>query len=281
VFVHDELEEIRSALTTQIYTMRLQDLRAPSIVTSYIGPNTTTDHNGYTKGNLYYVSHYRRGVVIFDVSNPNQLTDIAYFDTFLVPAADSAGTDGAWGVYPYFPSGTIVVSDITNGLFILKDNTPALSQSAGRLGFAAQAVSAAENGTATVLVRRSGGFAGAVSLQYATSDGTATAGADYTAASGTLSWPDGDLGDKSFTITLTNDTQNEPDETLIVTLSNVTGGAALEGTNPLTVTIVNDDAPAPFGGDDGGGGAMNLGFLAALALFALRRRRTDLRAVIH
>jgi hypothetical protein len=93
-----------------------------------------------------------------------------------------------------------------------------------------------------------------------------------------LSWADADLGDKSFTITLTNDTQNEPDETLMVTLSNVTGGAALEGTNPLTVTIVNDDAPAPLGGDDGGGGAMNLGFLAALALFVLRRRRADLRA---
>ncbi|HEY7671070.1 MAG TPA: choice-of-anchor B family protein [Gammaproteobacteria bacterium] len=264
LFIHDELEEIRSGLNTQIYTMRLDDLRTPSIVTSYIGPNTTTDHNGYTKGNYYYVSHYRRGVVIFDATTPNQLVEIANFDTFLAPAADSAGTDGAWGVYPFLPSGTIVVSDITNGLFVLEDNTPTLGQSAGRLGFAAPVVGASEAGTATVLVQRSGGFAGAVSIQYATSDGTATAGVDYTAASGTLNWANGDLSDKTFMIAFANDANVEPDETLIVTLSSIAGGATLDGATQLTVTIVNDDAAAPSGG--GGGGAMSLLFVAILAL---------------
>jgi choice-of-anchor B domain-containing protein len=277
LFIHDELDEIQRGINTQIYTMRLDDLRTPSIVTSYFGPNTTTDHNGYTKGNLYYVSHYRRGVVIFDVRNPSAFTEIAHFDTFLAPAANSAGTDGAWGVYPYLPSGTIVVSDITNGLFVLKDNTPALSQSAGQLGFAIPAVSAAENGPATVLVRRSAGFAGAVSIQYATSDGTANAGSDYTATSGTLSWADGDLGDKSFTIALTNDSQIDPDETFVVTLSNIAGGAVLEGSSTLTVTITNDDVAAPPD-DDGGGGAKDFLFLAFLALLTARRRRADVGA---
>jgi hypothetical protein len=133
-----------------------------------------------------------------------------------------------------------------------------------------QALNAAESGAATIRVRRTLGLAGAVSIQYATSDGTATAGVDYTATSGTLNWADGDLGDKTFPIAFTSEANIEPDETLVVTLSNAAGGATLEGSSTLTVTIVNDDAASSGGG---GGGAMNLLFLAVLALLAASRRR--------
>jgi hypothetical protein len=40
----------------------------------------------------------------------------------LSPSANSAGTDGAWGVYPFLPSGTLLVSDIENGMFLLRRN---------------------------------------------------------------------------------------------------------------------------------------------------------------
>jgi choice-of-anchor B domain-containing protein len=83
IFVHDELEEINRGLFTQIYTMNVDDLRNPFIQATYQGPDTTTDHNGYTKGNLLYVSHYRRGLVVFDVSDPMQLRELSNFDTFL------------------------------------------------------------------------------------------------------------------------------------------------------------------------------------------------------
>ena len=43
--------------------------------------------------------------------------EIAFFDTF--PANDDASFSGAWSVYPYLPSGTIIVSDRDSGLFIL------------------------------------------------------------------------------------------------------------------------------------------------------------------
>jgi choice-of-anchor B domain-containing protein len=122
VIVHDELDELRRGINTYIYTLDLADLRAPSMVTSYIGPTTTTDHNGYTIGNRYYVAHYKRGLVIFDSSNPRALTEIGSFDTYLSPSANTAGTDGVWGVYPFLPSGTLLVSDIENGLFTLKRN---------------------------------------------------------------------------------------------------------------------------------------------------------------
>ena len=60
--------------------------------------------------------------MIFDSTTPRSLTEIGSFDTYLSPSANSAGTDGVWGVYPFLPSGTLLVSDIENGLFLLKRN---------------------------------------------------------------------------------------------------------------------------------------------------------------
>ena len=122
VVVHDEGDEVRRGLNTRIYTLDIADLRAPSVVTSHIGSGKATDHNGYAVGDRYYVSHYKRGLVIFDLADPRALTEIGSFDTYLSPAANSAGTDGAWGVYPFLPSGTLLVSDVENGLFLLRRN---------------------------------------------------------------------------------------------------------------------------------------------------------------
>ena len=183
----------------------------PSSSASYQGPDTTTDHNGYTKGNFLYVSHYRRGLVVFDASDPERLREVASFDTFLAPAANSAGTDGAWGVYPFFPSGTVVISDISNGLFVLRDQAATLAQNAGRIAYAGMSAQVAESSAdARVIVRRNGGTAGAVSIDYATSDLSATAGNDYTATTGTLNWAAGDMTDRTITIPVTNDTETSP-----------------------------------------------------------------------
>jgi len=270
IFVHDELEEIRRGLFTQIYTMNVDDLRNPFIQASYQGPDTTTDHNGYTKGNLLYVSHYRRGLVVFDVTNPDQLRELANFDTFLAPVANSAGTDGAWGVYPFFPSGTVVISDISNGLFILHDHTAALSQSAGRIGFVGTTASVNESaGTVQVKVLRNIGFAGAVSIEYATSDGTATSGGDYTTTNGTLNWATGELDERIITVPLVNDAHSESTETFRITLSNLTGGAVIDGSTTLDVQITNDDVVVPPGpgiGGGGGGGAIGIELLGLLVL---------------
>ncbi len=91
IFIHDETEEIFNGLFTQIYTMNVDDLRNPFIVASYQGPDTTTDHNGYTKGNLLYVSHYRRGLVVFDTSNPEALEGNRELRHFPCPRAEQRG----------------------------------------------------------------------------------------------------------------------------------------------------------------------------------------------
>lgn len=101
-------------------------------------------------------------------------------------------------------------------------------------------------GTVTVTVTRSGGTNGAVSVDYATvAGGTATGGAacttgvDYINASGTLNWADLDGASKTFTITVCNDGDIEPSETVNIALSNITGGATLGTPNTAVLTILN------------------------------------------
>jgi choice-of-anchor B domain-containing protein len=123
LIVHDELDEVQlPGLPTSIYTLDIRNLRNPVPTVSYTGTTTTTDHNGYTIGDRYYVAHYKRGLVIFDVGNPLALREVAYFDTFTFPGENTCGFNGSWGVYPFLPSGTLLVSNIEGGLFALRRN---------------------------------------------------------------------------------------------------------------------------------------------------------------
>jgi choice-of-anchor B domain-containing protein len=77
-------------------------------------------HNPYIKGNLIIVSYYQDGVVIFDMSDTSHVKEIASYDTYPQNAPGVYnGFQGCWNVYPYFASGNLIASDITNGLFVL------------------------------------------------------------------------------------------------------------------------------------------------------------------
>ena len=115
----------------------------------------------------------------------------------------------------------------------------------GSIQFSSATYSVGEAGpTVTITATRTGGSSGAVGVSYATANGTATAGSDYTATSGTVSWANGDTANKTFTVPITNDTLDEPNETFTVTLSSPTGGATLGIPSSATVTITDDD-PTP------------------------------------
>lgn len=116
----------------------------------------------------------------------------------------------------------------------------------GNVGFSSDNYTVDENaGTATITVDRIGGNSGAISVDYATSDGTAVAGSDYTGTSGTLSWADGDSTSKTFSVSILDDTVHEdPEETLSLTLSNPVD-AEITGTNPATLAIFEDDNQVP------------------------------------
>ncbi|HEX4966205.1 MAG TPA: Calx-beta domain-containing protein [Thermoanaerobaculia bacterium] len=103
-------------------------------------------------------------------------------------------------------------------------------------------------GQATVTVQRVNGSDGAVSVAYSAAAGTATAGQDFTPTSGTLSWGDGDSASKTFKVTIVNDTVQEPNETILLSLSSPTGGATLDDSQKTaTLTIIDNDAPNPGG----------------------------------
>jgi len=129
--------------------------------------------------------------------------------------------------------------------------TPA-STTPGSLRLSASTYSVGEGaGHATITVNRVNGSSGQVTVNYATSNGTAAAGSDYTTRSGTLTWPAGDSAPKTFTVPILNDTAVESNETVTVTLSAPTGGATLGTPATATLTIIDNDStnvPAPPSG---------------------------------
>jgi len=109
----------------------------------------------------------------------------------------------------------------------------------GTVQFTSDAESIVEgDGNILLNVSRTCGSYGAASVDYATSNGTAAAGEDYTNQSGTLSWLDGDAATQQIIIPITADSSDEGDETFIVTLSNITG-ATLGDPDTVTVIIIN------------------------------------------
>ena len=123
IFVQDELDERNLGVNTRLYVMDISDLTDPSVVGQYEGDTRAIDHNGFTLGDKYYMSNYKRGLTVLDVADPTNPREIGFFDTYPIPSANDPQFDGAWGTFPYLPSGNILVSDISNGLFVLKDNS--------------------------------------------------------------------------------------------------------------------------------------------------------------
>ncbi|MFI4855991.1 MAG: choice-of-anchor B family protein [Phycisphaerales bacterium JB065] len=120
LFLNDELDEQSFGSTTTTRVFDVSDLGNPVEVTTFTNGRSSIDHNLYIKDDLMYAANYRSGLRIFDVSDPMNAEEIGYFDTF--PDSDSANFNGAWSVYPFFESGTVIVSDIERGLFVLRYN---------------------------------------------------------------------------------------------------------------------------------------------------------------
>ena len=77
-------------------------------------------HNPFIVGTEAVVSHYHDGVQIFDISDPSNVSQKYFYDTYPDNAAnDHSGYEGDWGVYPFFESENVIASDISYGLFVL------------------------------------------------------------------------------------------------------------------------------------------------------------------
>ena len=159
------------------------------------------------------------------------LNDISFEGNETFTGALSAPQGGATLGSPNSATVTILEDDIV----------PA----AGSISFSAPNYAVSESGGSVLIsVQRTGGSSGAVTVQYATSNGTAVAGTDYTTTSGMLSWADGDAGDKTFSVPVIDNSLNAADKNFTVALSNPTGGAVLSTPSMATVTINDDDPDA-------------------------------------
>lgn len=123
-FLNDELDELVGlASKTRTLIWDVADLEDPILVGEYFGPTAATDHNLYIKGDRMYQANYQAGMRVIDISDPRNPVEVGFFDTTPYEG-DPAGFAGAWTVYPFFESGTVVVSSIHEGLFILRPKRP-------------------------------------------------------------------------------------------------------------------------------------------------------------
>lgn len=130
VIQNDELDET-GGLTggfTRTHFWDISSLSTPVYKGFYTHPGTSVDHNLYVKGDYVYMSNYTMGLRVFKLGDlesadpADWMTPVAFFDTYA--ANDGASFNGAWNNYPFFPSGTVAISDINGGLILTRLNVP-------------------------------------------------------------------------------------------------------------------------------------------------------------
>lgn len=121
----------RYALTTDEIgttpkTLKIWDLSTPPVfplAAEYAGSPSAIVHNVFVKESLAIMSYYTAGIRIVDITDPENPVQLGGYDTR--PLDESSSYTGAWSVYPFFPSGKIIIGDMGNGMFIVDMNTAA------------------------------------------------------------------------------------------------------------------------------------------------------------
>lgn len=85
----------------------IQDMDNINMTSEYLGPNNFA-HNTHIKGEYAYISHYESGMRIVDISDPYNIFEVGYYET-----------QSNWGAYPFFASGKVLISDMSNGLYVV------------------------------------------------------------------------------------------------------------------------------------------------------------------
>ncbi len=157
-----------SGTNTRTHIWDVSDLDAPQRTHIYENATLAIDHNLYVRGNLVYQANYTSGLRILDLSGVSTgvLREVAFFDTYA--SSDVALFASAWSAYPFFPSGTILVSGIGEGLFVLRHNLAGTGMGLPNFLFdvapPSATIRAGESSTYTVTVTPQNGFSGSVSL---------------------------------------------------------------------------------------------------------------------
>ena len=124
-YLGDELDELVTPFEgTRTMIFDISDLDDPVLVKEHFGVSTASDHNLYVVDDLMYQSNYNSGLRILNVSDPENPREVGFIDT--VPYAEGPSMGGSWSNYPYFASGTIIVTSGNEGLFMVKYERPVL-----------------------------------------------------------------------------------------------------------------------------------------------------------
>jgi choice-of-anchor B domain-containing protein len=127
IYLNDELDGVNETVIVDV-----SNLSSPSVAGSYNSGVSATDHNLYVRNDFIYEAEDRAGLRVFCAADPLNPVEVGWFDTF--PENDLSGFNGAWSTYAFFGSGTVLISDINRGLFIV-DVSAALSAGALTFGY--------------------------------------------------------------------------------------------------------------------------------------------------
>jgi len=117
--MNDESEVIAGNVeTTRTLVWNLDDLEDPLLANEFMGSLPASAHNLYVRGDFTYQANYKYGLHILDTSDPMNPVEVGMFDTS--PYGTGPGFGGAWSTYPFFESGTILVTSMQEGLFLVK-----------------------------------------------------------------------------------------------------------------------------------------------------------------
>jgi choice-of-anchor B domain-containing protein len=121
----DELDEGATQAFSTTHVINVENLASPAWLGQFANSTPAITHNCYTHQRKMFQANYRSGLRVFSVESaatPSSVQEVAYFDTY--PGDDAAQFNGLWSCYPYFPSGTIIGSDLERGLFVWRFGGP-------------------------------------------------------------------------------------------------------------------------------------------------------------
>ena len=238
------VSEGQSGFTNAVFTVTLS---APSVQDVFVTYATTGDT---ATSNVDFQRIFGLTLFIPAGATSGTLTVRVFGDLFVEP-------DEQFFVTLLNASNATIGNGQGTGTIVNDDST-------GKLQFSSQTHSATEDaGSVVITVTRVDGATGSVTVDYATSNGTANAGSDYTSTSGTLTFNQGQTS-QTFSIPIVNDNVFEPDETINIALTNPTGGASL-GT-PATATLTINPPPLLLLLDESGPGSHQVAALDSLLL---------------
>jgi hypothetical protein len=109
-------DEVAGASIAAVDVSDISNMTVIDQIQSWSPETNVIPHNTHVKGKFLITSYYCDGVTVVDASDPTNLQEVAYYDT-----SDSTGGtfSGAWGAYPFLPSGNILVTDRQEGLHVL------------------------------------------------------------------------------------------------------------------------------------------------------------------